>query len=216
MKSRLRYIPLAIGLAMAGSAFANVTFYERENFSGREITLNQSAANFDNMGFNDRARSAVVNSGQWEVCVDAGFNGECQVIGPGRYPDLGGMAKRISSVRPVSDSMSQRGHEGQRHGGDRRARATLFEGQNLSGRSFALKSGMISNLDGTGFNDRASSLRVESGYWVFCSDANFGGECRTFGPGDYASLPSGLDERISSGRRISDEYPYSQKPNWQR
>ena len=25
--------------------------------------------------------------------------------------------------------------------------------------------------------------------WIFCSDANFNGECRTFGPGDYASLP---------------------------
>ena len=45
------------------------------------------------------------------------------------------------------------------------------------------------NLNTTGFNDRASSLRVQSGYWIFCSDSEFRGECRTFGPGDYASLP---------------------------
>jgi hypothetical protein len=72
----------------------------------------------------------------------------------------------------------------------------------------------LANLDGTGFNDRASSLRIERGYWVFCSDASFRGECRTFGPGDYPDLPSGLSGRISSGRRISDDYPYNRNPNW--
>ncbi len=73
----------------------------------------------------------------------------------------------------------------------------------------------MQNLGATGFNDRASSLRVESGYWIFCSDSDFGGECRTFGPGDYASLP-GMNNRISSGRRISNDYPYGDKPDWQR
>ena len=71
------------------------------------------------------------------------------------------------------------------------------------------------NLDPTGFNDRASSLRVESGYWIFCSDSDFRGDCRTFGPGDYASLP-GMNNVISSGRQISNDYPYGEKPNWQR
>ena len=71
------------------------------------------------------------------------------------------------------------------------------------------------NLDTTGFNDRASSLRVESGYWIFCSDSEFRGECRTFGPGDYASL-AGMNNVISSGRRISNDYPYDGKPDWQR
>ena len=69
------------------------------------------------------------------------------------------------------------------------------------------------NLDGT-FNDRATSLRVERGYWIFCSDANFQGECRTFGPGEYPQLPPELDNRISSGRRISNSYPYADQPDW--
>jgi hypothetical protein len=51
--------------------------------------------------------------------------------------------------------------------------------------------------------------------WIFCSDAGFRGECRTFGPGDYASLP-GMNDRISSGRMISNDYPYADKPDWQR
>ena len=72
------------------------------------------------------------------------------------------------------------------------------------------------NLDPTGFNDRAESLRVERGYWIFCSDANFEGECLTFGPGDYPNLPGELNRRISSGRMINHRYPYSGPPAWNR
>jgi hypothetical protein len=39
------------------------------------------------------------------------------------------------------------------------------------------------------------------------------GECLTFGPGDYANL-SELSNRISSGRRISNNYPYDAPPRW--
>jgi hypothetical protein len=59
------------------------------------------------------------------------------------------------------------------------------------------------NLDRTGFNDRASSIRIEGGYWLFCSDADYQGDCRTFGPGDYPNLPDGFERRISSVRRVN-------------
>lgn len=216
MNHYVRHSLLVLGMTLAGTASANVTFYPGDNFSGREFTVDQTVSNFDHTGFNDRARSAVVNSGQWEICVDAEFGGDCQVLGPGRYPDLGGFAGRVSSVRPVANGGIQGHGERRAHQAGGGARATLYEGRNLSGQSFDLRGGTMANLDGTGFNDRASSLRVDSGYWVFCSDANFGGECRTFGPGNYATLPPGLNNMISSGRRISDEYPYSQSPTWQR
>jgi hypothetical protein len=47
------------------------------------------------------------------------------------------------------------------------------------------------------------------------ADADFRGECRTFGRGDYATLP-GMNNVISSGRRISNDYPYEGKPDWKR
>ena len=217
MNRNLRSALFTAGMIAAGAAFADVTFYERENFGGRDMNVSQTVSNFDGTRFNDRARSAIVNDGQWEVCVDANFSGGCQVLGPGRYPDLGGLGGRVSSARPVATAtLSNRGEHRSRAGGGGSARATLYEGRNLTGRSFSPGAGAMVNLDGTGFNDRASSLRVDGGYWVFCSDANFGGECRTFGPGDYASLPPGLNNMISSGRRISDDYPYSQNPTWQR
>ena len=33
-------------------------------------------------------------------------------------------------------------------------------------------------------------------------------------PGQLSDLPRGLDNRISSGRRISNDYPYNGRPNW--
>ena len=92
-------------------------------------------------------------------------------------------------------------------------RVVLYESQNFQGRAFTVSSDVLANLNGTGMNDRAASLRVERGYWMFCTDANFLGECRTFGPGDYPSL-SWFTNRISSGRRISNDYPYNAPPAW--
>ncbi|NDP42251.1 MAG: beta/gamma crystallin family protein [Aromatoleum sp.] len=159
------------------------------------------------------------------MCVDANFAGGCQILGPGRYADLGELSGRVSSARPVATRYSNNPND-PRYGNDgrnpndgrnrgRNASVTLYEGPNLSGRSFALNDTMR-NLDGTGFNDRASSVHVDSGYWIFCSDAEFRGDCRTFGPGDYATLPPGLNNVISSGRRISNDYPYGERPDWQR
>jgi len=78
----------------------------------------------------------------------------------------------------------------------------------MSGRTFEIDRDVVRNLERVGFNDRASSLT--------CSDANFEGDCRTFGPGDYPNLPFDLDRKISSGRRITDRYPYEGRPSWSR
>ena len=200
----------------AGSAAADrITFYQDDNFGGRQFSADRPVTNFANNGFNDRVRSAVVHDGRWEICVDADFNGGCGVLAPGAYPNLGAYAGRLSSVRPMDGRYADNRYDDRGRNREARvARATLYEGPNLSGRSYPLNDTMW-NLGTTGFNDRASSLRVESGYWIFCSDSEFRGECRTFGPGDYASLP-GMNNMISSGRRIANDYPYADKPDWQR
>ena len=219
MKTMLK--PLLVGLisVAAGSAAADrITFYSDDNYGGRQFTADQPVSNFSRNGFNDRVNSAVVHEGRWEICVDADFRGGCAILAPGAYPNLGAYANRISSVRPLEAqySDSRPGPNHQPRPDDRyrtrEARATLYEGPNLSGRAFPINE-TVANLGRTGFNDRASSLRVESGYWIFCSDSEFRGECRTFGPGDYASLP-GLNNSISSGRRISNTYPYGERPDW--
>lgn len=192
-----------------------ITLFDFPNFGGRGVTLESDAQNFDPLRFNDRAVSAVVDEGTWQVCEHADYGGACITLAPGRYPDLGRISGQASSARlVVGGEPGGPGPGGGRGGWGGGARAILYEGPNLSGRSIVLNNEIVPNLAGTGFNDRASSLRIEHGYWIFCSDANFFGECRTFGPGDYPTLPWDFGNRISSGRRISGHYPYSGNPNW--
>src|SRR5262249_31187182 len=118
---------------------------------------------------------------------------------------------RISSVRELGGwgpPPSSGGHWGEG------IRVVLYEGANFSGRSYVISGDTLRNLADTGFNDRAASLRVEQGYWMFCSDADYHGACLTLGPGDYPTLPPALNHRISSARRIAQRYPYTQPPTW--
>jgi len=238
-----RSIAAAVALAAsaaAGVAYAGeITIFEEDNFRGNSMRINSEVTSLDGTGMNDRVQSVVVRDGIWEVCRDANFSGGCIQLQPGRYPHMdGNFVRNISSLREVgaprylganppypSQGYQAQGYQGQNYppqsypppvqaGGY--PQAVLYEGHDFQGRSFPVTRDVMRNLDRTGFNDRAESLRVQSGYWVFCSDANFEGECRTFGPGEYPNLPRDLDRRISSGRQISNAYPYATQPQWDR
>jgi uncharacterized protein YcfJ len=117
-RSTLKATLVAAGLALATQAAAQVTFYERDGFHGRSMRTEHEIVNMQRTGFNDRASSAVVESGSWQVCEDAGFNGHCVLLRPGSYPDLHavGLNDRISSVREIggyvpSGDYRRRSHE---------------------------------------------------------------------------------------------------------
>ena len=216
MKSSVTRIAVAatFGLAATAALAGEIILYENPGFQGRQMTLRGTTPDLDRTQFNDRAESIIVRDGVWEICTDARFSGQCVRLQPGEYPSLdGSLNKRISSAREIAQAAPPP-VAGPGYGGP--ARAVLFEGEGFRGRSFELQRDVVRNLDRTDFNDRAASLRVYSGYWIFCSDANFEGDCRTFGPGDYPDLPGDLNRRISSGRRIADRYPYGGAPNWGR
>ena len=99
LKSALGVAALVLG----AQAMAQVTFYEGEGYRGRAFTTDQRVGNFERFGFNDRARSVVVDSGRWEACEDIRFEGRCVVLRPGSYDSLErmGLAGSISSVRPL-------------------------------------------------------------------------------------------------------------------
>jgi len=203
-----------------GGGAASIVLFESAGMTGRSYTLTQATPDLGGTGFNDRAMSAIVNSGTWQLCVDANYESSCDIYGPGQHQLLGAVAGRVSSARPFygggggggGNNSGGWGGGGGNWGGN--TRVVLYEGQNFSGRSYTVSSDVLNNLGSTGFNDRASSMRIERGYWMFCTDANLLGDCRTFGPGDYPSL-SWLSNRISSGRRISNDYPYNAPPRWQ-
>jgi hypothetical protein len=194
----------------------SIVLYDSPGFKGKSFSVTLPAANLDATGFNDKARSAVVKEGTWQLCPDANFHGACEELRPGRHSSLGAVSGRVSSLRPIGDAGGGGGGGWGGGGGGwgGRTRVVLYDGPNFSGASLVLASGYITDLDKMGFNNRTSSLRIERGYWMFCTEATFKGQCRTAGPGDYRSVPGGLDNRISSVRLISNDYPYNAPPNW--
>ena len=106
MQTTLKTLFAVAAAGFATQAAAGITFYEGEGFRGRAFTTDKQVWNFERLGFNDRASSAVVDSGRWEVCEDARFEGRCVVLRRGSYDSLSGMGlnNRISSVRPVTRS----------------------------------------------------------------------------------------------------------------
>jgi uncharacterized protein YcfJ len=103
MNASLRTVIGVAGLAIATQATAEITFFEREDFRGRSFTTDRQIGNFERFGFNDRASSAIVDRGRWEVCEDARFSGHCVVLRPGQYDSLAamGLNNAVSSVRAV-------------------------------------------------------------------------------------------------------------------
>jgi hypothetical protein len=60
----------------------------------------------------------------------------------------------------------------------------------------------LSQLGSLNFNDRASSVVIENGAWVLCTEEDFAGKCVTLEPGRYHSLRElGLEDTITSVRR---------------
>lgn len=181
-----------------------IQLFGRPGFAGRTITLEADAAALARSNFDDRASSVVVTRGTWELCSEPEFRGDCRTFAPGRYADLGyGMAREVSSarlVRPRRDAPVAIS-PGYPAPGEGPARAVLFRERDLNGPSLAV-SGPVNDLARSDFDD-ASSMIIESGTWVVCTDTYFRGDCRTFGPGRYADFDAVNFLRKASSLRPS-------------
>jgi len=82
---------------------------------------------------------------------------------------------------------------------------SLYSGTHFRGGELTL-TGSASNLERSGYNDRAESIIVRSGRWEACTDANFSGQCIVLDPGNYAMLNSPVFRSISSLREVG---PYA-------
>ena len=84
----------------------------------------------------------------------------------------------------------------------RAAEITVWEHEDFRGASTTI-GGATSRLD-SGWNDRISSFRVESGSWELCRDWDYR-NCRIVGPGteELARLEFGWNDGISSLRPVS-------------
>lgn len=81
------------------------------------------------------------------------------------------------------------------------AEMTLYEHANFAGAQLTLR-GYTRDIASTGFNDRASSIVVNSGRWEVCTDSDFGGTCMVFTRGEYPVIDGRINDRISSAREV--------------
>ena len=83
------------------------------------------------------------------------------------------------------------------------AQIIFYENDGFQGRSFTAQR-QVDDFSRAGFNDRASSVVVQSNRWEVCEDAGFGGRCVVLRQGRYDSLAAmGLNDRVSSVRTVS-------------
>jgi uncharacterized protein YcfJ len=101
MKASLLSLTL---LTMAVPALGEITLFGRPDFQGRSFSTREPVRNLERRDFDNRASSAIVTGGRYEVCEDRGFAGSCVVLRPGQYPSLAAMGinNGISSVRPLA------------------------------------------------------------------------------------------------------------------
>ena len=209
-------------LTHLGAHAGELTLFEDDNFRGRAVTVRDTTDDLSRVGFNDKVSSIMVRSGTWDVCTDAGFRGNCRTLTPGEYRSMPGMNDAISSVREVGrdgrgdnrgDGRGDWRNEGRNDGRNdgrpdrgnygRQPVLELYSGAGRNGGSARLDRDNV-NFATIGFNDRTTGIAIEGGYWQLCSDANYQGTCRVFGPGRHDDLGRGLDGRVSSARVIDE------------
>jgi hypothetical protein len=84
------------------------------------------------------------------------------------------------------------------------AQIILYQNDDFKGRSLR-GTDVVPNLRDSGFNDAVSSIKVLTGTWELCVDADFRGKCVVLEPGQYRSLREWrLNDRVTSLRRVRD------------
>jgi hypothetical protein len=219
--------------AAVGYAAPKLQIYEGRQYRGRTLTLDHSVNDLARMGFDDRASSAIVSGGTWELCTEYNFRGRCQALPPGQYPDLGAqLENRILSARALEQprqappapaavevapaaaligaligATATQLPNGQVAPYDR-SRVEVYSDPDFQGVAMTIDND-ASTLRNTGLNDRIQSMRVFGGNWEACENRDFGGACQVFGPGDYRRLPPQMDRSISSLRQLTREPVWS-------
>jgi len=99
MRTLVSRAALAVALSTAGFAHADgqATFYGWANFGGSDLTVSDSLREFSG----NPPESALIRSGQWEICTRPDFLGRCTVLAPGEYPKLAEQFGYIASAREI-------------------------------------------------------------------------------------------------------------------
>ena len=157
------------------SAEPRIMLFEAPGFAGSAIELTKTNGKLDRIPAYSGADAVIVYGGTWRLCSREYYRGECFDFVPGRYENLGALTGRVSSAELVAITGAPAAVAPPPAGA---GRVVLYEYPNFRGQSFAINWSELPNLNRMGFSDRAASMRIEEGYWMFCTDAQFQGDCR--------------------------------------
>ena len=153
-----------------------LTLYDGDIGSSPSLELTTSTSSMADIGWNNRASSAVVIGGcQWILYGAAGFSGSTSVIGPGSYPfsyipTFGLPNNVLSAVHclPAEGTPA----------------IVLFD-SDLYTWDMQVINSSNPNLALTNFDSRVSSFVITGGVWELYSEGNYAGSNVTLGPGRY-------------------------------
>ncbi len=180
-------------------AGTSVVLYQHTGRVVRAVELTSNVDDLDSRQFDDSADAALVTGGVWRLCDGERGRGECIDLSPGQYVSLGAFDGKVRSaylITPVPDHVATVAMV------PAAGRAVLYELPNFRGARAVVEYGPAPDLDWARFRGPATSLRIESGSWLVCSDMGYRGDCRILDPGDYPVLTGLLDHGIVSARQV--------------
>jgi hypothetical protein len=154
----------------------SILLYDGASASGAYVQVEGEVKNLADTGFDNRSSSVFVVRGSWQLCPNANFQGDCKTFGQGLH-ELGSLADKVSSLRPVDTSGGQTG--------DDPAAVVVFLERSGGGKSLRTTTNIPSLANHAGFADAISSIAIFKGRWEFCSKTSYKGTCITLGPGVY-------------------------------
>jgi|SRR5690242_116855 len=196
--------PVVAQAPVVAAAGPRIALFEQPGFSGAGVEIHETHGNLDRIPTYAPASAVIVYGGTWRLCTEEYYRGQCADFTPGRYDSLGALSGRIESAQLISSAPAPVGVVTPAPSPE--GRVVLYELPDFAGQSLVVDRREMPNLDWMNFGDRAASMRIDSGYWMFCTDIRFRGSCRTFGPGEYPRLSPDVDHRIASIRRLNDVY----------
>jgi hypothetical protein len=107
LDGKVRSAYLVAPIAERGTTVAVVppgraVLFEYPNFGGASaVVAHGRAPDLDWARFKNPAESIRIETGNWLVCADIGYQGHCRVLGPGEYPHVTGLQEGIASARQV-------------------------------------------------------------------------------------------------------------------
>lgn len=202
MRPNILRAALAAATLLSASAYAaGLTIYTQPDFTGQQHAFRADAGSLVHSGVEDQASSARIDSGQWQLCTQPNFAGDCMTLGPGDYSRLDErLFHKVESVRRVGGDERSRRYSRYSGYDEGTGAIELFAGTGFRGHMMDVNRD-IARLGGRGEGLGISSLVVNEGTWELCTEPGFRGDCETYDRGHYRDIGR-LNNQVGSIRRI--------------